>query len=95
MEHQVKANGPFHRSRVVLKTGLLNTAQAGGGAAQAGVTAGNVIIVQFTPADASLPMTLEPVIEIFFVSGFLDTKAFAKPCIVQSPSNIIVAAEVV
>jgi len=79
---------------VVLFQCLLHAAQAGGGAAVAGIAGSRVVVVQFAFCPASGEIALIEVVQIFFV--FL--RVNAQPVfhrLVQPPADVIVAAQIV
>ena len=94
MKHNIHLDCFFHRRFIFLKSSLLNTAHGCGGSAESCISSNRILIVKHSAAVALPCKALEIVIEIFLMRTFFNT--FLLKCgIVQSPANIIVAAQII
>ena len=94
MKHNIQLDCFFHCRFVFLKSRLLNTAHGCSGSAESCISSNRILIVKHSAAVALPCKALEIVIEIFLMRTFFNT--FLLKCgIVQSPANIIVAAQII
>ena len=91
VEHDITGKGQLRFLR-----GLrgFQTAQRCCGAAQAGIPQPGIVVVQFSPGTASGPFPGKPVVQILFMGYFLYAE-LPQPGIIQTPANVIVAAQVI
>ena len=74
--------------------GGFHAAQGCGGAAQTGIAQGGIVIVQLAPGPAAGIFSRKPVVHVFLVSD-LPNAELCQPGVVQSPADIVMAAQVI
>ena len=95
VQHQIAGDCALQLEGVLLVVCSLHAAQGCGGAAEAGVAKARVVVVQLAPAVAAGPLAGEPVIQVFLVCNLVRAKAAAQPGVIQTPADVIMAAQVV
>ena len=95
MKHQVTGNCPFQLEGILLIVRSLHATQRGGCAAEPGVAQARIVVVQLAPAVAAGPLAGEPVVQVLLVGNLIGSEAAAQPGIIQTPADVVVAAQVV
>ena len=94
VHHQVPLDAQRHLALVSLVQSLLNSTQAGSGAAGAGVLGGGVVVIPLPPGKAAWEAAFKKFVQIFLVGQRVDADGFAI-LLVQPPADVIVAAQIV
>ncbi len=94
MQCQIEPHCLLHRFMILLKSRFFYTAQAGR-AAEPGIAAGNIIIIKF-PSTGTVPRkSLKIIVQIPLMEYFIRAKVLMKPFVIQPPSNVVMAAEII
>src|SRR5699024_263890 len=94
MEHQILPDRPVHLFLILLKSRTLHTAHGCSRGTESRVSGHKVLVVELTPADASLGLALEIIIEVFFMRYFLHSPAF-QGIIVKPPAYVVVTPQII
>ena len=94
MQQQVTANRIVQRDHIARFQRLLYSAQAGGGAATAGIAGSGVVVVQLALCPASGEIARIKMVEILLVLLGVNIKTVLSRFI-QTPADIIMAAQIV
>ena len=94
MKHKISLDGRIHLICILLKASLLHAAHGSGGSAETGVTGHGICIVKLSTAVAVLSLSKEEIIDVLFVRTLLHAPPF-QGIVIQTPADIVVAAEVV
>ena len=94
VKHDIQADRAVELVIIHLIFGSFDTAQGGGCAAEAGVAQAGIIVVEFTAGITVIALAGQIIIEIFLVCDFFHAELLEE-LVVQSPADIIVAAQIV
>ena len=94
MKHYIHLDCALHGSFVLLKSGFLDSAHRSCSSAESGISCYRILIIKDSAAVAFPCITLKIIVQIFLMGTLLNTLLFQSG-IIQTPANIIMAAQII
>ena len=94
VQHDVQPDRPVQLGGILLVHGGLDAAQRGRRASKSRVAERRIVVIEFAAGVGALPFSSKKIVQIFLVRNLLHAES-AQEIVVESPADVVVAAQVI